>query len=208
LAQFRLIPRDERFFDLFEQAADQAMIGASTLQRMLADIEHAGQYRQEMEDIEHAGDKVIHEVMDKLNRTFVTPLDPEDIRTVASNLDDITDLTHAAVERVVLYQVTKPYAGAVELVAVLEQSVQLVRTVVGKLRSLEQRAQINELCIEINRLENAGDKIYRDVLGSLFCAGDLMELFRWKEICVQIEQAINHCESLADIVESLVTKHS
>ncbi|OPZ85526.1 MAG: putative pit accessory protein [bacterium ADurb.Bin429] len=209
MAKLRLIPRDERFFDLFEQATDIAVAGADALQCMLSDICRAEECRKQIADIEHAGDSVIHDVMDKLNRTFVTPLDPEDIRAIASRLDDIIDFTQAAAERVVLYDVTTAHTGASELVKVLQQTVLEVKKVVALLRDLGgQRKAILEHCIEINRLENAGDRIYREALGKLFRAGDLLELLRWKEIFEQIEQAIDQCEDLADVIESVVVKHA
>jgi predicted phosphate transport protein (TIGR00153 family) len=209
VAKLRLIPRDERFFDLFEQAADIGVAGVETLQKMLANICVADECRKQIADIEHQGDSVIHETMDKLNRTFVTPLDPEDIRAIASDLDDIIDYTQAAAERVILYDVSEPHQGAIELAKVLLQAVREVRQVVGMLRDLgPRRKEIMTLCIEINRLENAGDHIYREALGNLFRAGDLMELMRWKEIFEQIEQAIDQCEDLADVIESVVVKHA
>jgi len=208
VARINFLPRDERFFDLFEQASAVAVTSADLLQRMLADIEHAEQYRQEMVHLEHKGDSVIHEVMQKLNRTFVTPLDQEDIRAIASRLDDIIDYTQAAVERIVLYHVESALPGAIKQAAVLTQTVKEVQLVVGKLRDMRQRKEIVDHCIEINRLENVGDFIYREALGSLFHDGDLLELMRWKEIFEQIEDGLDQCEDLADVIESVIVKHS
>lgn len=208
MAKLRLIPRDEQFFSLFEQATDIAVAGAETLQLMLADLPKAEEYRLKIADIEHAGDSVIHAVMEKLNRTFVTPIDPEDISAIASRLDDIIDFTQAAAERIVLYDVTKIHPGSVELAAVLMQTVKVVKECVALLRDMSQRKAILQHCIEINRLENAGDRVYREALGNLFRAGDLLELMRWKEIFEQIEQAIDECEDLADVIESVIVKHA
>ncbi|HEX2951199.1 MAG TPA: DUF47 family protein [Armatimonadota bacterium] len=208
MAQFRLIPRDERFFELFEQAADLAVAGAETLQKLLQDLDDVEQYRQTMADIEHAGDKVIHEAMEKLNRTFITPLDPEDIRAIANRLDDIVDSIHAAVERVVLCRIIYPNPGASDLTSILVQATREVKAVMVNIRDLSQRDLIAQRCIEINRLENAADQRYRETLGKLFVNGDLMELLRWKEIIEHIEHAANHCEALADIIEFTVVKHS
>lgn len=206
--KLRLLPRDEQFFDLFEQATVILLSGAETLLQMLNDFDHAETYRVKIADLEHQGDAVIHKVMDKLNRTFVTPLDPEDIRALASRLDDIIDYTQAAAERLVLYHVEKPSQASIDLVTVLVQTVTEVKAVVGMLREMSPHRGILEKCIEINRLENAGDKIYRETLGRLFRDGDLLELMRWKEIIEQIEQAIDQCEDLADIIESIVVKHA
>jgi len=146
--------------------------------------------------------------MDKLNRTFVTPLDPEDIRAIASRLDDIIDYTQAAAERLLLYHVKEPYPASLELADTLVQATKEVQRVVGMLRDMGHRQEILTGCIEINRLENQGDKLYREALGNLFRKGDVMELLRWKEIFEQIEQAIDQCEDLADVVESVIVKHS
>ena len=208
MAKLRLLPRDEKFFDLFEKAAGIVLAGAETLHQMLTDFDNAEVYRKKIGDLEHEGDAVIHAVMDKLNRTFVTPFDHEDIRAIASRLDDIIDFTQAAAERLVLYQVKEPYPASVELAVVLVKTVQQVQAVVGMLRDLGQRRSILEVCIEINRLENAGDKIYREALGRLFCEGNVIELLRWKEIFEQIEQAVDECEDLADVIESVVVKHA
>lgn len=208
MARLRLLPRDEKFFELFEKASGVVLAGAETLLRMLNDFENADQYRKQIGDLEHEGDAVIHAVMDKLNRTFVTPFDHEDIRAIASRLDDIIDFTQAAAERLVLYRVKAPYPDSVELASVLVQTVRQVDAVVGMLRDLSQRRPIIENCIEINRLENSGDRLYREALGRLFADGNLLELIRWKEIFEQIEQAIDECEDLADVIESIVVKHA
>ena len=208
MVKLRLLPRDERFFDLFEKASGVVLAGAETMLQMLNDFENAEQYRQRIGDLEHEGDAVIHEVMDKLNRTFVTPFDQEDIRAIASRLDDIIDFTQAAAERLVLYRVTAPIPASIELATVLLHTVQEVQKVIAMMRDLGDHRKIVEHCIEINRLENAGDKIYREALGRLFQDGDLLELMRWKEIIEQIEQAIDQCEDLADVIESVVVKHA
>lgn len=208
MAWLRLLPRDERFFDLFDKATAIGVDGTTTLHRMLQDFAQAETYRAKITELEHAGDSIIHETMDKLNRTFVTPLDPEDIRLIASLLDDIIDFTQAAAERLLLYQVTTPHPAAIDLAAILVKTALAVQKAVGMLRDLSQRPEILRVCIEINSLENAGDKIYREALGSLFRQGDLMELIRWKEIFEQIEQAIDQCEDLADAIESIIVKHA
>jgi predicted phosphate transport protein (TIGR00153 family) len=202
------LPRDERFFELFEQAIRIACSSADTLLLMLTDFAQANSYRQQISDLEHAGDSVIHEVTDKLNRTFVTPFDPEDIRAISNGLDDITDYVLAASERLALYHVETPLPSCAELCKVLVQAVSELKTVVTMLRDLGQKRNILERCIEVNRLENVGDKIYREILSNLFLEANPMELIRWKEIIDQIEQAIDQCEDLAEVIESIVVKHT
>lgn len=208
MARLRLLPRDERFFELFEQAADFAVAAADSLRLLFTDTANCELYRKQMADIEHAADKLNHEAVDKLNRTFVTPLDPEDIRTIANRLDDIIDFTHAAVERIALYKVTEVNEAAIALSEVLILSTNETKSMVTCLRDMSQRSVLAAHCIEINRLENTGDCIYREALGSLFSAGDLHELFRWKEIIECIERAIDQCEDLANSLELMVTKYS
>ncbi len=208
MARIRLLPHDVRFFELFEQAAALGVTGAETLLQMCTQIDQAESFRAQITEIEHRGDAVIHEVVDKLNRTFVTPLDPEDIRAIANQLDNIIDFTQAAAERMVLYDVKEVYPASQALVNVLVTTSKEVQCVIGLLRDFDQSKEILRRCIEINRLENAGDKVYREALGHLFREGNLLELIRWKEICEQIEQAIDECEDLAEVIESVVVKHA
>ncbi len=208
MSGFSLIPKDESFFLFFEEAAIVAVKACATLQQMLDDIDNAEQYRAEIAELEHHGDQIIHKVMDKLNRAFITPLDAEDIRALSSRQDDIIDMIQAAAERIVLYRVKEATPASKELAKILYASVTEVNDVVTLLKSFKNKRAIVEKCIEINRLENAGDKVYREALGALFATGDLMELIRWKEIYEQIEQAMDECEDLADIIESIVVKHS
>lgn len=208
MAKIRLLPHDEKFFELFDQAASIGVQGVEALHAMLQNFDQADDYRKQIADLEHAGDKVIHSVVDKLNRTFITPLDQEDIRAVASRLDDIIDFTQASAERLVLYHVTSPCQECIDLTGILLQTAKEVQTVIGLLHDLSQSRAILEHCIEINRLENQGDHIYRQALGKLFADGDILELIRWKEIFEQIEEAIDQCEDLADVIESIVVKHS
>ena len=208
MARIHLLPRDVRFFELFEQAAALALTSAETLVQMLEHIDQAEEYRAQIADLEHRGDAVFHEVVDKLNRTFVTPLDPEDIRDIANRLDNIIDYTHAAAERLVLYHVNEVHAASHALAHELLTTTREVQCVITQLRDFEQRKEILQHCIEINRLENAGDKVYREALGNLFREGNILELIRWKEICEQIEQALDECEDLAEAIESVVVKHA
>ena len=205
---FSIISKDESFFLFFEEASIVAVKACGVLQQMLDDIDNAEQYRAEIADLEHHGDQIIHKVMDKLNRAFITPLDAEDIRALSSRQDDIIDMIQAAAERIVLYRVKEATPASKELAKILYASVVEVNDVVTLLKSFKNKHSIVEKCIEINRLENAGDKVYREALGTLFANGDLMELIRWKEIYEQIEQAMDECEDLADIIESIVVKHS
>ncbi len=208
MGRLKLMPHDEHFFGFFEDAANIMVASSETLEHMLDDFGNAGVYRKQISDLEHKGDNVIHQVMDKLNRTFVTPLDPEDIRAIASHLDDVIDYVQAASERLVLYQVITPHPASKELAKLLVTTTQEVRKVIYMLRDLRQRKEIVTHCIEINRLENAGDKIYREALGQLFKQGDALELIRWKEIVEQIENAMDTCEDLADVIESVVVKNA
>ena len=208
MARFNLLPRDDEFFTLYEEATSVLIQGADTLVAMLGDLAHAETYRKTIGDLEHAGDAIIHRVMEKVNKTFITPLDQEDIRAIASLLDNVIDYTQAAAERIVLYNATEENPDALALAKVLAQTTRNVQRLMAMLRDLSNQKAVLDCCIEINRLENTGDKTYREGMGRLFRAGDIMELLRWKEILEQIEQAIDECEDLADAVEGLVVKHA
>lgn len=205
--RLRLIPRDEQFFDLFEAAAANVAQGARYLRQMVEHYERAQESAKLIEDTEHEGDITTHEIMERLNMTFVTPIDAEDIRALASTLDDILDYIEATAERMILFNVGQPAGHMADLVAILEQSAEEIVKVVAGLRDLKRPRRLLDHCIEINRLENEGDRLWRRALAELYAADDVMEAIKWKEIYEHVEMAIDSCEDVANIVESVVVKY-
>ena len=207
--RLRFIPRNEQFFDLFETAAANILQGAHYLREMVDHYERAEELGKLILETEHEGDITTHEIMERLNTTFVTPIDAEDIRDLASTLDDILDYIEATADRMILYDVGKPARYMAELVGILEQSASEIVKVVAGLRDLKRPRRLLDQCIEINRLENDGDRLSRRALAELFRGnGNAMDAIKWKEIYEHVEMAIDKCEDIANIIESVVVKYA
>lgn len=202
---FRLIPREEKFFEFFEKAANNILEGARVLVQM---TEEGGANFQErwkrLEELEHVGDKITHQIIRKLNRTFITPIDREDIHSLAVALDDVMDLIEASASRMSLYKIKQPTEEARKLAHVILKSAE---EIVKAVSNLERLDDVMEHCIEINRLENMADEISREAIADLFDKGhDPMDVIKWKEIYETMETTTDHCEDVANIVESVALK--
>lgn len=206
----RLVPKQEGFFDLFEKQAQTVNKGAQMLTDMLSDFTNIEEKAFKIKGVEHDADEIAHEIMRMLNRTFVTPLDREDIHALTSAMDDILDYTEAAADRMVLYEIDEPTDAAIRLVKILSESTDLTMKAVFCLRDMKKQTDvIREQCIAINRLENQGDQVNRTALAKLFQMHDKpMEALKWREIYNNIETAIDKCEDVADIIESTTLKNS
>jgi len=206
--RLRLLPRDEQFFDLFDAAATNVLQGARYLHEMVQNFDRAAELAKRIEETEHEGDITAHEILERLNTTFVTPIDPEDIRQLASTLDDVLDYIEATADRMVLYNVGAPSPYMTELVAILELAAGEIVKVVSGLHDLRRPRRLLDHCIEINRLENDGDRLSRRALAELFKAATPMDAIKWKEIYEHVEMAIDKCEDIANIIESVVVKYA
>lgn len=202
---FRLIPREEKFFEFFEKAANNILEGAKVLVQMTD--ERGGDLQERwkrLEDLEHVGDKITHQIIRKLNRTFITPIDREDIHSLAVALDDVMDLIEASAARMSLYKIKQPTEEARKLAQVILKSAE---EIVKAVSNLERMDNVMEHCIEINRLENMADEISREAIADLFDKGhDPMDVIKWKEIYETMEMATDGCEDVANIVESVALK--
>jgi predicted phosphate transport protein (TIGR00153 family) len=206
--RLRLLPRDEQFFDLFDAAATNVLQGARYLHEMMQNFDRAAEVAKRIEETEHEGDITTHEIMDRLNTTFVTPIDPEDIRELAKTLDDVLDYIEATADRMVLYNVGMPSSYVSDMASILEQAAAEIVKVVDGLHDLRRPRRLLDHCIEINRLENDGDRISRRALAELFRTATPMDAIKWKEIYEHIEMAIDKCEDIANIIESVVVKYA
>jgi len=207
--KLRFIPREERFFDLFAEAARNVVRGAELLAELVADHTRAADLRRQIEEVEHEGDITTHEIADRLNRTFVTPLDHEDIHDLAGRMDDILDNIEATADRMYLYEAGEATAEMVSLVQVLAEAARALEKAVEGLRDIGRNARrIMDHCIEIHRLENMGDDQSRQALAQLFRGSDALYALKWKEIYDHVEEALDKCEDVAVIVEGIVVKHT
>ena len=199
-------PRDRVYFELFEEAGRNILTAAELLDRLMADYPDNKELAAEILDCEHEGDRIVHDIVHRLNQTFVTPIDREDILALASALDDIVDYTEEAADFLGLYHIEAPMAQAQQLSGVLRDS---CRNLALALSRLQEFGDLHHELVEVNRLENEGDRITREALASLFANGiDPMMVIRWKDIFERIEQAIDACETVANIIETILVKHA
>jgi uncharacterized protein len=199
-------PRDREFFDLFEEAGGNILRAAALLEEMLSEYPEHADLAREILICEQEGDRITHDIIRRLNETFVTPIDREDIYALASALDDIVDFTEEVADYLGLYKIEAPMEQAQDLAKVLHQSARQISKVMPRLRGFKD---ISHYTVEINRLENDGDRITREAMASLFDNGiDPMVVIRWKDIYERLENAIDSTERVANIVEGIVIKNS
>ncbi|TML02726.1 MAG: DUF47 domain-containing protein [Actinobacteria bacterium] len=199
-------PGDREFFDLFEEAGTNTVRAADLLDQLLRGWPESKELGRELLICEQEGDRITHDLIRKLNNTFVTPIEREDILTLASGLDDIVDFTEEAADYLNLYKIEAPMEQAQRLSHVLLQCTRQIAEAMPRLRGFRD---INHFVVEINRLENDGDRITREAIASLFDGGiDPMVVIRWKDIYERLEAAIDACERVAHILESVVIKNA
>jgi predicted phosphate transport protein (TIGR00153 family) len=201
-----IAPREREFFDLFEEAGGNIVRAADLLEQMLLDYPDRSQLSRDILICEQEGDRITHDIIRRLNETFVTPIDREDIYELASALDDIVDFAEEVADYLGLYKIEAPMEQAQQLAKVLHQAARQIAEVMPRLRGFQD---ISHYTVEINRLENDGDRITREAMASLFDDGiDPMVVIRWKDIYERLENAIDATEHVANIVEGIVIKNS
>ena len=203
---FRLIPREEKFFDDFVALAEQIQRGAALLEEMLRPDRPIWDKADEIKEVEHKCDFLTHEIIQRLHRTFVTPLDREDIHAMARSLDDVMDAVDASAAIVRLYQIERVRPDARELAKIISQS---AAEVVAAMKSLGGRGSVTKHTVEINRLENEGDRAHQASVRRLFEEEkDPVAIMKWKEILDFLEDATDRCEDVANVLEGIVVKHA
>ena len=204
--RLRLVPREESFFDLFEEMAEKVQHGSECLLDLLQNYSDIDRKTGRVLDIEHEGDEITHEVIRRLNTTFVTPFDREDIHLLASSLDDVLDHIEAAAEFLQLHKIDKPLHQMVQLAETLTDAARKTTQAMPQLRKMKG---LEDYWVEINRLENEGDRSYRRTIAELF-SGDYraMDVLKFKDIIEEVEQAIDRLEDVANTIESIVLKQS
>jgi predicted phosphate transport protein (TIGR00153 family) len=201
-----LAGRDREFFDLFEEAGGNIVRAVSLLETMLEDYPEQEDLAREILICEQEGDRITHDIYQRLNQTFVTPIDREDILALASALDDIVDFTEEVADYLGLYKIEAPMEQAQQLSKVLHQAARQVAEALPRLRGFKD---LSHYTVEINRLENDGDRITREAIAALFDNGiDPMVVIRWKDIYERLEEAIDATEHVANIIEGIVIKNS
>jgi hypothetical protein len=209
LFRLSLIPREKKFFALFEQGTQNAVKIAQQLKDMVYIWENVKERVGVINDLEHQGDAITHQIFEQLHRSVVTPFDREDIALLAHSLDDVTDFIHAAADAMLLYKVERPTNRAKEMVDVVVQAVAEVERAVSEIHDRIGRKRLLDRCVEINRLENIGDNVFRSAMAELFDdSADFAGLIKWREIYKHMESVIDRCEDIANILEGVAIKYA
>ena len=204
-----LIPMEKKFFALFEQGTQNAVKIAQQLKDMVYIWENVKERVGVINDLEHQGDAITHQIFEQLHRSVVTPFDREDIALLAHSLDDVTDFIHAAADAMLLYKVERPTNRAKEMVDVVVQAVAEVERAVSEIHDRIGRKRLLDRCVEINRLENIGDNVFRSAMAELFDdSADFAGLIKWREIYTHMESVIDRCEDIANILEGVSLKYA
>ena len=204
---FGLIPKDEKFFVMFKEMTTTIIEGAQLLKDMMDRFENPQLSQRMIKDVEHKADQLTHDIIKKLNKSFVTPLDREDIYALSAALDYILDLIDASAQRIVMYNVEKTTPEARELAFLILKSCQTIDKAVALLGG--KLEPIAEYCMEVNSLENEADRVCREAISRLFDEEkDPIQLIKWKEIYETLERATDKCEDAANILESVVVKNA
>ncbi len=208
--KLHLIPREEKFFALFEQSAQNILKAAQVLKEMVDTWEDVEKRVGQITELEHEGDTITHQIMAQLHRTFVTPFDREDIALLAHTLDDVTDFIHAASDAMLLYKVDCPGQRAKELADIIVEAATEVERAMPRLRGRgAELKQILTRCVEINRLENMADRVFRSAMAELFDdSPDIAHVVKWREIYEHMESATDRCEDVANVLEGVALKHA
>jgi predicted phosphate transport protein (TIGR00153 family) len=207
MGRFSLIPKEEQYFALFRQMTSHIYDAASKLKEMLDD--KRGDFPAHLRNIkaiEHACDELTHSISKKLNSSFITPFDREDIYMLSGALDDIVDLIDDSARAIVMYNVQETTDYARQFGDVIQRMAVQLHEVVS---TLERPAGISDRLVEIHRLENEGDDLYHEAIGELFSGTpDPLRVIRWKDIYDKLEEAVDRCEQAANIIETVIIKHA
>jgi predicted phosphate transport protein (TIGR00153 family) len=202
---FSLIPREVRFFDLFEQQSQHIIGAAQLLHELVHHFADARAKAHAIKEVEHRGDQLTHEVVKRLNTTFITPIDREDIHDLATRLDDVLDFIEAAAERLVVYRIKEPTSACRAMAEVIVQQTHAMDRTIKCLRTMDPG--FHEHAVEVNRLENSADNLLRDSLAALFEEqADPIEVIKWKEIYETMEIVTDRCEDVVNVIEGIILK--
>ena len=206
---FNFMPKEYNFFDLFEKQVKYAVEAADYFKELVSKNGIDEKSLENMHRLEHEGDEVTHEIFERLNKTFITPFDREDIHALAKELDDIVDMLYTIVNRLKVYNVTGANKNLMEFASVIDESVHAVECAIKGLRNAKNLKSISESCVEVNRLENVGDSMRDNMLATLFeTEKDPISLIKWKDIYQDAETVLDICEDVAHIVQNILVKQA
>ena len=205
----RFIPKEEKFYDLFEELINKIEEGGNVFLDMVETYEYPLPKITKLKELEHEADVITHRTYEKMHKSFLTPLDMEDIYDLVNKMDSILDMIEASAARMNLYKVKKPTKVIIDQAKILNKAISKVKIIVYAMRDMKNSKMIIDACVEINTLENEGDIILRTAMVDLFeHEKDAIELIKWKEIFERIEEALDVCEDVSNIIEGIVLKHA
>lgn len=202
-----LVPQDKIFFDLLEEESNNVADGARKLQEMIDNFDRLGDRRAELKAIEHNGDQIVHVIYEKVNATFVTPIDQDDITKLASLYDDVLDIVYAVANRIVLYELKQSTPAMKDLVHLVRKSVDEIHAAFFSMRSRD-RKEIDKRCIEVDTLENEADVVLNDNVAQLFKSNDLIQIMKLKEIYEQLETITDMCEDVSQELRDILRRYT
>jgi predicted phosphate transport protein (TIGR00153 family) len=209
MVKLSFIPHEPKFYELFEQGAQSMVQAALKFKELVYNWNKSEALVAEITEIEHQSDTITHQIMAHLHKTFVTPFDREDISKLSGSIDDVTDFIQAAADAMLVYKIDQPGNKAKDLADIIVEAAQEVQKAVNQLKNRKEVKQMLAICVEINRLENMADRIYRGALGELFDGTtNLSDVIKWREIYEHMETATDRCEDVADVIEGIILKNA
>ncbi len=202
-----IIPQDKVFYDLLERESDAVLKGADRLEDAVKSFDKMEDRRREFKDIEHNADEIVHDIYERVNRSFITPIDQEDLTRLASSYDDVLDFMYSVMNRLVLYEITGSTPAMVEFAGIIRASVEQLHAALKSMRKLD-RSVIDSSCIEVDRLENEADTLLNESVADLFENMEVISILKLKEIYEQLETTTDRCEDVSLIIRDILIKHS
>lgn len=202
-----VIPQDKGFYDDLEKESDAVLEGAKKLEEAVKSFDNMENRRREFKEIEHRGDDAVHNIYERVNRSFITPIDQEDLTRLASLYDDVLDFMYAVMNRLVLYEISGPTESMLNFAGIVRASVEQLHAAVIAMRKLDRR-QIDKACIEVDRLENEADTLLNDAVAGLFKSADVINILKLKEIYEHLETVTDRCEDVSFVLRDVLIKHT
>lgn len=202
-----LLPKEKIFYDHLEKLAAKLAEGMGMFQSLIHDFKKNHPAISGLENLEHDCDKIVHDIMVRLNKSFITPIDREDIHLLAKEMDDLVDIIQTLSKRMILFEINFITETFKEMAIILEKAIFIVVDLIKKIRSLKDISDILEKCIRIHELENEADVLFEKALGKLFHTDNPIELIKWKEIYDFLERAVDKCEDISDVIWGIVVKY-
>ncbi len=202
-----IVPQDKAFYDLLEAESSAIMEGAKKLEEAIKSFDRMEERRREFKELEHSADEIVHQIYERVNRSFITPIDQEDLTKLASLYDDVLDFMYAVMNKLVLYEVEGTTDSMIKFAGIVRESVEQLHTAVVSMRKIDKN-EIDKRCIEVDRLENEADVLLNESVATLFKSGDVITIFKLKEIYEFMETVTDRCEDVSLVLRDVLIKHT